>query len=183
MNFELLWKEYINKIQSDIDSENLDEIQSLSEAIKSMRLNKNKLFICGNGGSAANAMHLENDFLYSLNVNVESLTSNTSVLTCLANDTGYDNIFSHQLKVKAKKGDILLVLSGSGNSENIIKAIEEASKISMTTYAILGYSGGKVKQMVNHPIHFNIDDMQISEDLQLIVGHMIMQLIRKKEDS
>jgi len=77
--------------------------------------------------------------------------------------------------VLASKGDVLVVLSGSGNSPNILKALREAKTIGMTSYAMLGYSGGQAKALADVPIHFAIDDMQISEDAQTIVGHMIMQ--------
>ena len=105
------------------------------------------------------------------------MASNTSVITCLANDIGYDEIFSEQLRVKGNKDDILILLSGSGNSSNIIKAIETADKLKIRTFAILGFDGGKAKKLVQYPIHFNINDMQISEDMQLIVGHICMKYL------
>ena len=74
-----------------------------------------------------------------------------------------------------REGDVLITFSGSGNSPNIVKALEEAKKIGMTSYAVLGYSGGKAKALADVPIHFAIDDMQISEDAQVIIGHMLMQ--------
>jgi D-sedoheptulose 7-phosphate isomerase len=104
-----------------------------------------------------------------------ALPANAAVLTCLANDTDYSEIFSLQLQTFGQPGDILLALSGSGNSPNILKAIEKGRALGMRTFAILGYSGGKAKTLVDVPIHFPVDDMQISEDLQLIVGHMVMQ--------
>ena len=149
----------------------------LVDLIKSNR----RLFICGNGGSAGNAMHIANDFIYGIcpsgenAMNVEALSSNSSVLTCLGNDIGYDKVFSHQLKVKATTNDILLVLSGSGNSANIIEALKVAAEVGMTSIAILGFSGGEAKSKADVSIHFPVDDMQMSEDLQLIVGHMLMR--------
>lgn len=140
-----------------------------------------QVFIAGNGGSAANAIHIANDFLYGLSrrpgcgLRVIALSSNQAVVTCLANDEGYDSIYALQLAVHARRGDVLIVLSGSGNSPNIVRALEEATRIGMRSYAVLGFSGGKAKQLADVPIHFPIDDMQISEDMQLVVGHMIMQ--------
>src|ERR1700759_4917864 len=140
-----------------------------------------QVFLAGNGGSGGNANHLANDFLYPLSkttgsgLRVQSLSANPAVLTCLANDEGYDSIFSMQLAVLAREGDVLIVLSGSGNSPNIIKALEEARIIGMTSYAVLGYSGGKAKSLADVPIHFSVDDMQIAEDAQMIVGHMLLQ--------
>src|SRR5262249_16845261 len=128
-----------------------------------------------------NAIHLANDFLFGAGLRnggglrVEALSANPAVLTCLANDVGYEQIFAEQLKVKAKAGDILIVLSGSGNSENVVRALEVGNTNEMQTFAILGFSGGRCKTIAQHPIHFAIDDMQIAEDLQLIVGHICMQ--------
>ena len=97
------------------------------------------------------------------------------MITCLANDLGYENIYSEQLRVKANAGDVLVVFSGSGNSQNVIQALEMGNSLGMHTFAVLGYSGGACKSIAQHPLHFAIDDMQIAEDLQLIIGHMIMQ--------
>ncbi len=140
-----------------------------------------QFFIAGNGGSAGNAIHLANDFLYGVSkvagkgLRVNALPANPAVLTCLANDEGYDQIYSLQLGILANPGDVLLVLSGSGNSPNILRVLEEAKARGVKSYAILGYSGGKAKDLADVPIHFALDDMQISEDTQLIIGHMLMQ--------
>ncbi|MGJ8692777.1 MAG: SIS domain-containing protein [Thalassotalea sp.] len=158
-------------------------VEFLAEKLSALIVSGKSLYICGNGGSAGNAQHLANDFLYGVSpiekqaLRVEALSANASVITCLGNDVGYENIFSHQLDVKANQGDILMVLTGSGNSANIINAIESAKTKGMYTTGILGYSGGQAKTLLDHPIHFDINDMQISEDLQLIVGHMLMRLL------
>jgi D-sedoheptulose 7-phosphate isomerase len=172
---------YIQNLLQIFSDERVEEIELLANAMLQTWKTKNTLFICGNGGSAGNAIHLANDFNYGISksdgigMKVDALPANSSVITCLGNDIGYENIFSQQLQVKASKDDILLVLSGSGNSPNIIRALEVGNQIGMNTFAILGYSGGKAKQLAKHPIHFPIDDMQIAEDTQLIIGHMIMQ--------
>ena len=138
--------------------------------------------------SAGNASHLANDFLYPLSktkgsgIRVHALTENPAVITCLGNDEGYDNI-SFQLAVMAQKGDVLLAFSGSGNSPNIRKALAEARRIGMTSYAVLAFSGGKAKAMADVPIHFAIDDMQIAEDTQTIIGHMIVQWLYAQRDA
>ncbi|WP_232824616.1 SIS domain-containing protein [Algibacillus agarilyticus] len=177
--------EYAQTLSVILSETDWSSVEIFADKLKSVIKTKNHLYICGNGGSAGNAMHLANDFLYGVSPNlanalkVEALSANSSVLTCLGNDLGYDSIFSRQLKVKAEKGDLLLVLSGSGNSSNIIKAIEEAKIKGMYTVGILGFDGGKAKEILDMPIHFDINDMQISEDLQLIVGHMLMKLLSK----
>ena len=93
----------------------------------------------------------------------------------MGNDVDYAQIFSEQLAVLANPGDLLIALSGSGNSPNIVRAIEQAKAMSVKSYAVLGYSGGTCKEIVDIAIHFPVDDMQIAEDLQLVVGHMLMQ--------
>jgi D-sedoheptulose 7-phosphate isomerase len=148
-----------------------------------------QVFLAGNGGSGANADHLSNDLLYAFSkvpgsgLRVRSLSANPSVLTCLANDEGYDQVFSLQLAVLARQHDVLIALSGSGNSPNIVRAIEEARRIGMISYAVLGLSGGRARETADVPIHFDIDDMQISEDAQIIVGHMLTQWLRSQRGS
>lgn len=155
-------------------------VERLALALRHAWRNGHRVFLCGNGGSAANALHIANDLLYGIDskgagIRVTALPANSSVLTCLANDLGYDEIFSRQIKVHGEQGDVLVVLSGSGNSPNIVRAIEQAKLLGMPTFAILGYGGGQCLKLADVPIHFPINDMQISEDLQLVVGHMLMQ--------
>lgn len=171
---------YTDNLKKIIDDSDWQPVEVLADTLVTAIKNKQRVYFCGNGGSAGNAVHLANDFLYGIEPNggamrVEALPANSAVITCLGNDIGYENIFSQQLKVKADAGDVLVVLSGSGNSPNILNALEEGNRIGMHTFAILGYSGGKAKDIAKTPIHFAINDMQISEDLQLIVGHMLMQ--------
>ena len=158
-----------------------EQVSRLENDLIDLWNRRGKLFICGNGGSAGNAIHLANDFIfgagypYRSGLDVEALTANAAVLTCLANDLGYSDIFSYQLKSKAKRGDILLALSGSGNSENIIEALTVAKKLGLITYSFLGFSGGKAKSLSDHSIHISCEDMQICEDVQLIIGHHLVQ--------
>ena len=176
-----LYNTYVKKLETVLDNFDWKIVHQLTLSLQESWRTKNTVFICGNGGSAGNAIHLANDFNYGIDkkkgigLRVEALPANASILTCLANDEGYDSIFSQQLKVKANQNDVLIVLSGSGNSQNVVKALEVGNDIGMRTFAILGYSGGKCKKLAKYPIHFEIEDMQIAEDLQLIVGHMCMQ--------
>ncbi len=181
-----LIKEYKNKLFNTLDNRKLsNEIEILYNSILLAWKNKKQIFICGNGGSAGNAIHIANDYLYGAGVKnkkglkVEALSSNQAVITCLANDLGYEHIYSEQLKVKANKNDILIILSGSGNSKNVINAIKIGNKIAMKTFAMVGFDGGKCIKLAKNKVHFKINDMQISEDLQLIVMHMIMKKLSK----
>ena len=174
-------KLYTGKLSQALGSDAMEQVPLLAMALREAWQAKRCIYLCGNGGSAGNAIHLANDFLYGvglkngIGMRIEALSANPAVLTCLANDIGYEQIYAEQLRVKANSGDILIVFSGSGNSPNIIKALEMGNSIGMKTFAVLGYSGGKCKEIAQNPIHFEIDDMQIAEDLQLIVGHMCMQ--------
>ena len=173
--------DYSLRLQGVLASADWSGVHLLAHAmLESWQLGR-RVFLCGNGGSAGNAIHLANDFLYGVakttggGLRVMALSANSAVMTCLANDVGYDHIFSEQLAVQAQKGDLLIVLSGSGNSGNIVRVLEQARVMGVRSFAILGFSGGKSKQLADVAIHFPVDDMQIAEDLQLIVGHMVMQ--------
>ena len=173
--------DYSRRLQSMLASADWSGVHQLAQALLESWQQGRRVFLCGNGGSAGNAIHLANDFLYGTakktggGIRAIALSANTAVLTCLANDIGYDYIFSEQLAVQAQKGDLLIALSGSGNSGNIVRALEQASAMGVKSFAILGFSGGKSKQLADSAIHFPVNDMQIAEDLQLIVGHMVMQ--------
>ncbi len=183
---QTLIKNYLDKLSGALSQPAVDAVEQLADSLLNAWREGRAVYLCGNGGSAANAIHLANDFIYGAGVNVgrglrvEALSANPAVLTCLANDIGYGQIYAEQLRVKGKAGDLLIALSGSGNSENVIKAIEVGNALGMTTFAILGFSGGRCKEIVRKPIHFTVDDMQIAEDLQMVVGHLCMQWLSKQ---
>ena len=173
--------DYSTRLQATIASSDWSSVNLLALDMLRCWKEKRQVFFCGNGGSAGNAVHLANDFLYGIakktggGLKAHALSANTAVVTCLANDVGYESIFSEQLAVQAQAGDLLIALSGSGNSSNIICALKQAKAMGVKSYAILGFTGGKCKELADVPIHFPVNDMQISEDMQLIVGHMMMQ--------
>ena len=177
---------YCRKIDKAMKLINLEKLCFISDCLWEALQAKRQVFLCGNGGSAANAMHMANDFIYGIGkesgivLKAHALTANQAILTCLANDISYADIFRYQLEALGQREDILIALSGSGNSKNIVKAIQTAKDIGMRTFAILGYDGGQCLANAEESIHISIDDMQIAEDMQLIVGHMLMQWINKK---
>jgi D-sedoheptulose 7-phosphate isomerase len=181
MNEQAHFSDYARRLQDVLATADWTTVHQLSQALLESWQKGCRVFICGNGGSAGNAIHLANDFLYGIakktggGLRVIALSANPAVMTCLANDVGYDHIYSEQLAVQAQSGDLLIALSGSGNSANIVRVLEQASLMGVRSFAILGFSGGKSKQLADVAIHFPVDDMQIAEDLQLIVGHMAMQ--------
>lgn len=175
--------DYSHRLQNILNDTDWTAISLLCQALRDCWSSGRKVFLCGNGGSAGNALHIANDLLFGVDpsgmgMRVEALAANPSIISCLANDIGYENIFSHQLSIQAEPQDILIALSGSGNSPNIVKAIEQASEMGVSSFAILGYSGGVCKDLADVAIHFPVDDMQISEDLQIMVGHMVTQALR-----
>ena len=175
--------DYSSRLQALLEASDWSSVNLLAQDMLRCWREKRQVFFCGNGGSAGNAIHLANDFLYGIakktgaGLRVQALSANSAVITCLANDIGYGSIFSEQLAVQAQAGDLLVALSGSGNSPNILRVIEQAKAMNVKSYAILGFTGGKCKDLVDVPIHFSVNDMQIAEDMQLIVGHMMMQYL------
>lgn len=183
--FEKASKRYLTQLNIIFTPEILKQVEHLCQFLYGAWINQRQVFLCGNGGSAANALHIANDLHYGIGacgaapiipgIRVEALPANTGIITCLANDTGYENIYANQLKVKANQDDILVALSGSGNSGNIVNAIKAARDLRMKSIAILAFDGGQCKALADLAIHFPIDDMQIAEDTQLIIGHLCMQ--------
>ena len=185
-DFNQFSKEYLEKLSSCFNDKQISSMKILAEDIVNLWNNEKTLFLCGNGGSGANALHIANDLHFGLGhmlnhkkkgLKADALVSNTAVLTCLANDLGYERIFSNQIDVKSSKKDLLVVLSGSGNSPNIIKAIESAKKKGMKTFSILGFDGGKCRDLADVTIHFPVNDMQIAEDTQVIVFNICIKWI------
>ena len=173
--------DYSQRLQAVLAGADWRGVEALAADMLACWQERRQVFFCGNGGSAGNAVHLANDFVYGVakqsgaGMRAIALSANTAVMTCLANDIGYEEIFAEQLAVQAQAGDLLIALSGSGNSPNIVAAIERARALGVKSYAVLGYSGGQCKALADAAIHFAVDDMQIAEDLQLVVGHMLMQ--------
>ena len=190
-SFNLRALNYLDQLNSCFSAAIINQIEILAKDLLAAWVDGRNVYICGNGGSAANAMHLANDFHYGIGacgpgpklpgLRVEALPANAGLITCLANDTGYENIYSHQIEVKGRPADLLIVLSGSGNSGNVVKALETSKRMGLRSYAILAFSGGKCLDLVDVPIHFQIDDMQIAEDTQLVVGHLCMQWLNSNK--
>lgn len=145
------------------------------------------VYMIGNGGSAANASHFAEDLsmgampdLEGKRFRVLSLTDNTSFITALANDKGYDRVFELQLRQFGQKGDILVVISGSGNSPNVVRASEYAKSIGMTVVALTGFDGGKMKTLADLSVHVPHPHMCQSEAVHSIVQHIVADLLRER---
>ncbi|MCX7712995.1 MAG: SIS domain-containing protein [Chthoniobacterales bacterium] len=172
---------YLEKYNSALAKFDWSLLNILVEKIRRARELGSTVFFCGNGGSAANALHWANDLTFPVSkaggrpLKALALTSDISTLTCLANDLGYEEVFRFQLQALAREGDILIVLSGSGNSPNIIRALEFAREKGLHSFAIVGFDGGKAKELANVTLHLSIDDMQSAEDFQLLVCHLVLK--------
>jgi D-sedoheptulose 7-phosphate isomerase len=145
-----------------------------------------RLVFCGNGGSAATASHLPADF--QKNILLEgvkswecmSLVDSVPLLTAWSNDAGYENVFAGQARVWVRPGDILVAISGSGNSPNIIAAVETANELGAITVGWCGFGGGKLASIAHHAIVSESNNMQMVEDIHMIIGHMIFTELRDR---
>jgi D-sedoheptulose 7-phosphate isomerase len=175
-------KDYMERVCREIQRLDMGQVERLSELIERAYHAGRFVFICGNGGSGSNASHLcedlakctLRDFENQKRLKVLSLTDNTAWIMAVANDISYENIFVEQLKNLASPGDLLLAISGSGNSPNILKAVEWANRNEMTTVGITGFGGGKLKAQAQHNLHAGIDDMGIVESLHQVAFHWII---------
>jgi len=181
-------RDYLDRVCREIQRLEMSQIERLSELIEGAYHAGRFVFICGNGGSGANASHLcedlakctLRDFESQRRLKVLSLTDNTAGIMAWANDEGFDRIFVEQLKNLASPGDLLLAISGSGNSPNILKAVEWANKNGLTTVGVTGFGGGKLKPLAHYNVHAGIDDMGIVESLHQVVFHWIIDDIYRR---
>jgi D-sedoheptulose 7-phosphate isomerase len=173
---------YLDRVREEIDRLSHDEIEKFADLVYERYQNGRFVFVIGNGGSGANASHLcedlgkstVKDFELQKRLKVMSLTDNTPYILAWANDTSYDRVFVEQLKNFASEGDLLIAISGSGNSPNILRAVEWSNANGLTTLGVTGFSGGKLKQIAHHGLHCPIDDMGIVESLHLVAFHYIL---------
>ena len=148
--------------------------------------NGGKILICGNGGSAADAQHFAAELVGRFKLERKglpaiALTTDTSVLTCMGNDYGYDSIFSRQVEALGNKGDVLIGISTSGNSKNVILAVEEAKKQDLISIGLLGKNGGKLKNMVDEDITFNYSETARIQEHHLMTYHLICEFVEQLE--
>jgi D-sedoheptulose 7-phosphate isomerase len=182
-NYLLPIETYLKKLQKVIAELDLGEIDAVARIWKRAYDEERTIFLLGNGGSASTASHIACDINKGACLHakkkfrVMALTDNLPTILALANDIGYEAIFVEQLKNFARPGDVVVGISGSGNSPNVLRAIEYARELPCTTIGVCGYSGGKLKPLVDCCFHVKVDDMQIAEDLHMVLGHILMRLL------
>jgi len=143
------------------------------------------IYVCGNGGSASTASHMANDFNKGISEYVEkkfrfySLTDNVATMLSIANDISYAEMFRFQLQGRLRPEDLVIGISGSGNSMNVVNALSYAKEQGVQTVAVCGYSGGKIKEIADVVFHVNVNNMQIVEDVHLILNHLLMNVLQR----
>ena len=179
MNFLSHYKKDLINALNSIDSDKLDLIIN---SVLNVKINNNKVFLIGNGGSSATPSHSAGDWSKELGIKALCLTDNTPILTALANDTDYSNVFKGQLEVFLDHGDIVIGYSGSGNSPNVINALKYAKSKGNYAIGITGNykngGGGKLAKVANLAIIFDTFSMEVIEDLHLVVNHIIKESIK-----
>jgi D-sedoheptulose 7-phosphate isomerase len=169
-----------------------NQVQALADAVYERYLHQRFVFVIGNGGSGSNASHfcedlgkgtlrredIDND--QKKRLRIISLTDNTPYILAWGNDEGFDRVFSEQLKNLASPGDLLVAISGSGNSPNILRAVEWANRHGVLTFGCTGFGGGKLKSLAQKNLHVPLDDMGLVESIHLTAFHWIVDDLHRR---
>ncbi len=178
---------YFEREKATLDVISKDDLNTLMNLLVDAKDAGKTIFIMGNGGSAATASHVVCDFNKGISLGKEKmfkficLNDNVPTMMAYANDLSYADVFVGPLKNFMQEGDIVIGISGSGNSENVVRAIQYANDNGGVTVGLTGYSGGKIKQLSKYNVHVPIDDMQITEDLHMVLDHCMMKILCKYE--
>lgn len=178
--------QYLGRLQNELGRVCAEDVRCLADLLYDAYIHGKSVFLIGNGGSACTASHLAEDLGKNCllpadlrdpakrRLRVLSLTDNVGWLTAVANDVGYDQVFVQQLMHYGTPGDLLIAISGSGNSPNVLAAAEWANSHGLVTFAMTGFDGGKLKQLQRYGIHVELDDIGMVEAIHLCIGHWIV---------
>lgn len=178
--------DYFERVSETLKLVDTEAVTLLVDRIIKARENENTIFIFGNGGSGATATHITGDFLKGISYGldkrfrVQCLNDNIPGIMAISNDLTYEEIFIEQLKTFLHREDVVIGISGSGNSANVVKALEYARSKGAYTVAFCGYKGGKIKDIADLVIHAPIHDMEVTEDIHIIIFHAIKQVMMKE---
>ena len=179
-------KSYIDYLSSVLNNISLTDIEKFVEVLLEARERESSIFFIGNGGSAATASHFANDIAigtktYEKPFRAISLCDNQAVITAIANDDGYEKIFSQQLQVLLKKQDVVVAISASGNSPNLLDAIDTAKKMNTITVGISAFDGGKMKEMVDVSLHVPTEKGEYgpAEDAHMVLDHLVSNYLMR----
>ena len=188
MDYMTAINRYYDRLKTTIDQIDRAEIQRAMEALIQTRNEKKFVYIMGNGGSASTASHFTGDFNKGLSLNRSRrfrfvcLNDNPATVLSLANDVAYEDIFVEQLKNFLSDGDLVMAISGSGNSPNIIKAVDFAKANGNTVIGLTGFDGGQLMKRSDIKLHVPIHDMQIVEDLHMVFDHLMMSILYQEKE-
>ena len=177
--------EYLEMEKKTIESLNREELLSVVNAFLDVYEKEGTIYVFGNGGSASTASHMANDYNKGLNEFLDKkfrfvcLNDNVATLMSIANDISYEEVFRMQLRGKLEEKDLVVGISGSGNSMNVINAISYAKEMGVKTVGLCGYEGGKLKALSDVVLHVNLNNMQIVEDIHLIFNHLLMYVCQR----
>ncbi len=185
MDYEKLADDYINTEIGVLQSLDRKSIAKALEKLTWAWENEHDIYIFGNGGSSATASHFENDFNKGVSEPLEKkfrfhcLNDNMATVMAVSNDLGFEEVFRFQLRNRVKKDDIIMAISGSGNSKNVLNAVEYAKEQGAYIIGITGYDGGRLKSLSNLNLHADINSMQITEDIHMMYDHLMMSVLYK----
>jgi D-sedoheptulose 7-phosphate isomerase len=184
IDFSIGIQDYLNGLKKVIDELDIGEVNEVMEQLLAAYHRRASVYVFGNGGSASTASHFVNDFNKGVSEQLEGgfrfycLNDNVPTMMAVANDISYNRVFALQLKNYLQPGDVVMAISGSGNSPNVIEAVRYANQRGIDTIGLVGYDGGKLKQLARCCIHIPVDDMQKVEDLHLVMNHVMMALFK-----
>lgn len=184
-NFTPGVQQYFDGLKKVIDEFDIDQVTVVMERLLVAYRRRASVYIFGNGGSASTASHFVNDFNKGVSERLPQgfrffcLNDNVPTMMAVANDISYNRVFVLQLKNYLQPDDLVIAISGSGNSPNVIEAVRFANQRGVETIGLVGFDGGRLKKLVRHCIHVPVDDMQKVEDLHLVLNHVMMALFKE----
>jgi D-sedoheptulose 7-phosphate isomerase len=174
---------YLDRLVDIIGKVDRKELDAAIAAIRGAWLSGKQVITLGNGGSAMTALHFVTDWgkmVYLASgrpLRARTLVDNIGLITAYSNDVSYADVFAEQLKNVAQPGDLVVAVSGSGNSENVVRAVAYANEAGCDTLGLCGFSGGRLKELARFAVWVRSDDMQLCEDLHAVFGHIVMQTL------
>ncbi len=184
-NYKHEISEYLEKEVETLKSLDIAAIDQVMQLLEQALSEEKTVYIFGNGGSAATASHFQNDFNKGVSEHTEKkfrfqcLNDNMATIMAIANDIGYEEVFRFQLQGRLQAGDLVIAISGSGNSSNVLRAVEYAKDCGNTVIGVTGYDGGRLKELCDVSLHAPVSSMQITEDIHMVFDHLMMSVFYK----
>ena len=184
-DYKQMSREYLQLLQDTLAQLDLDALSRTMELLVQALEQDRTIYIFGNGGSAATASHFQNDFNKGVSEYIEvpfrfhCLNDNVATMLAIANDIGYEEVFRFQLRGNLEPNDVLVAISGSGNSKNVLNAVDYAKSQGNKVIGITGYTGGKLKELCDISLHAPVMSMQVTEDIHMIFDHLMMSMFYK----